>query len=192
MYRFLKIFFGAIFRIFNRIEYLHTENIPDGGGYILCSNHLSWYDPLIIATTKKIPQCSFLAKEELFKVPVIRFLAKSIDVVPIKRGEGDLGAMRKTIAMVNDKKTLIIFPEGTRSKTGKLGEGKDGVAFIAKKTNCVVIPCSISQKPFIFRKLKVTFRKPLLLKDYIEGKELSAATGKLMSEISAGLDEMNG
>lgn len=191
MYKFIKILFTVIFKIFNRIEYLNTENIPEGGGYILCPNHVSLFDPLIIAVAENIPQCSFLAKEELFKNPLIRFLAKSIDIVPIKRGEGDLGAMRKTIALVNDKKTLIIFPEGTRSKTGSLGEGKDGVAFIAKRTNCMVIPCSINKKPRIFRKLKVMFGKPLYLKEYIEGKDLSPATQKLMSEISAGLDKLN-
>lgn len=171
---------------------MNTENIPEGGGYVICSNHVSMFDPLIIAVTKKMPQCSFLAKEELFKAPVIRYLAKSIDIVPIKRGEGDLGAMRKTISLVNEGKTLIIFPEGTRSKDGKLGEGKDGVSFIAKKTDCTVIPCAINGKPRFLRKIRVTFRKPLKLAEYIEGKDIKKATSVLMSEIEAGLEELNG
>ena len=192
MYRFLKAFFTAYFKLLFRIEYRGLENIPEGGGYILCPNHVSAYDPLIIACGESVPQCSFLAKEELFKIPVIRHLAKSIDIVPIKRGEGDLGAMKKAIGLINDDKILIIFPEGTRSKNGKIGEGKGGVAFIAKRTECLVIPCSINHKPKLFRKIKVEFRKPMKLKEYIVEKSLEPATKALMNEISAGVEELNG
>lgn len=191
MYKFCRIVVTAFFKLFFNYEIKGIENIPADGGFLFCPNHNSALDPLIIAFPKGVREVSFMAKAELFENGFMRWLAGKVNIVSIKRGEGDLGAMRKAIGLVNEGSPLIIFPEGTRSKDGKLGEGKNGAALIAKKCGCVVVPCAINGKPRLFRKIKVLYRKPVDLSGYFAEKDLDGATAKIMSEIASGLEELN-
>lgn len=81
-----------------------------------------------------------------------------------------------------------MFPEGTRSKTGKLGEGKNGVSLIAKKTGCHIVPCSVT-KPKIFKKTFVNFGEPYVQGEVSGSEDLSRETKKLMEKISVLLEE---
>ena len=84
-----------------------------------------------------------------------------------------------------------MFPEGTRSKDGKLGEGKSGVSLIAKKTGCTLVPCAINGKPKLFKKTIVNFGKPFVLADVKNSNELNLETQRLMGEIAMLLEEVN-
>lgn len=191
MYEVLRIIITIFFKLCFGYEVKGIENVPKEGGFLLCGNHVSGFDPLIIACPKGIRPVCFMAKAELMKFGFIRWLAGMVNIVPIKRGEGDLGAMRKAIELVKEGNPLIIFPEGTRSKDGKLGEGKNGAALIAKRSGCVVVPCAVNGKPRLFRKIRVVYQKPVNLDKYFEEKNLEGATEKIMKEIALGLEELN-
>lgn len=190
LYRAARALVKIYLKIVYRTKYYGEENLPADGGYILCGNHVSALDPFFLACGK-LKECAFIAKAELFRFSVIRVLAKSFNIYPIKRGTGDIGGMKKAISLVNDGKTLVMFPEGTRSKDGKLGEGKSGVSLIAKKTGCVLIPCAINGKPRAFNQTRVMYGKPFRLNEVKNSEELNEETKRLMGEISHLLEELN-
>lgn len=169
-------------KIFYRLSYINEENIPKTGAYIFCSNHVSNFDPVIIGSTNK-REFYFLAKEELIKTPVIGIIFNHLNLIPIKRGMGDIGAIRKSIEALKSGKAMVMFPEGTRSKDGELKKGKDGVSLIAKKAECDIIPCAVSKKIKLFKKTKVIFGKPILISEYKNIDDLSILTERIMNEI---------
>lgn len=181
-YRFVNGLLGCLIKIIFRIERVGLENIPLKGACLFCANHISLVDPIFLGTIKE-RDFYFIAKEELVKIPVLGRIIKKLNVIPIKRGAGDLGALRKSIEVLNENKVLAMFPEGTRSKDGRLKEGKDGVALIVKKTNCMVIPCAIKGKVKLFSKIKIIYGKPMDLSEYINEKDHKLITNAVMGEI---------
>ncbi|MCI0515085.1 1-acyl-sn-glycerol-3-phosphate acyltransferase [candidate division KSB1 bacterium] len=173
----LKRFFQLLFGL--RVK--GAEVVPEKGRIILASNHISGWDPPVlgVSTTREV---HFLAKKELFAVPGLGWLIRILNAIPIDRGAGDVRALKTFISILNQEAAVILFPEGTRSKTGELGTAREGVGLIAMKTNSDIIPVYISGtrkiKNAIFRKprLRVIFGNRIYLKDYehspLEGKDL--------------------
>jgi len=189
MYKFGRAVVNIVLKIFYSTRYKNAQNLPSEGGCIICGNHVSALDPLILACATK-RECSFIAKAELFDNFFIRWVSKAFNIFPVKRGTGDIGAMKKAISLVNDGAMLVIFPEGTRSKNGKLGEGKNGATLIAKKTGCQIVPCAI-QKAKIFAKTEVVFGEPYRLGEVKGSEALNLETEKLMEKISGLMEELN-
>jgi len=187
-YRVVRDICDVFLRLAFRVERIGIENIPLDGSCLVCANHISNYDPVLIGATRK-REFYFLAKEELVKIPVIGHIIKRLNVIPIKRGAGDLGAMRKSIEALKDNKALVMFPEGTRSKDGKLKEGKDGVSLIIKKAQCVVVPCAIIGKYKLFKKIKVVYGKPIDMSTYMDEKDNKVITKVIMGEIKLLMDK---
>ena len=183
-------FVAIIMKICFRVEYIGKENIPEENGYIYCANHICMLDPILIACTSKT-EFHFIAKEELMRIPVLGTILKHVNVIPVKRGTGDIGAMKKGIEVLNEKKNLIIFPEGTRSKTGKMGEAKNGMALLVKKTGCGIVPCAVIGKPHFFKRTKFVYGKPIP-PGYFEGeKSLDVITEYAVSQIKNMLEKNN-
>ncbi|MCE5285499.1 MAG: 1-acyl-sn-glycerol-3-phosphate acyltransferase, partial [Pelosinus sp.] len=124
----LKFLFTALFHL----KVNGQANIPSQGGVIIASNHVSNWDPPMLGTAMQRPLCA-LAKEELFKVPVFSFIIRKLNAFPIRRGAADRAAISAALKLLKEGKAVLLFPEGTRSKDGKLGEGKHGVAMLAVK-----------------------------------------------------------
>lgn len=182
LYGFAKGVLNVFIKICFRVRYVGIENIPDKTGYIFCSNHLSFSDPFFIVCTNKT-EFHFIAKEELMKVPVLGWILKKVNVIPVKRGTSDLGAMKKGIEVLNNGNSLIIFPEGTRSKTGEMGEAKNGMALLIKKTNCGVVPCALVGKPNFFKKTKLVYGKPIPPEFFKDERDLNVITEYIVNEI---------
>ena len=125
-----------------RIETKGLENIPKEGAVLLCANHIHNLDPPLVGITMKRPVV-FMAKEELFKVPILGKIVRKANAFPIKRGKADREAIRIGLKTLREGKVLGIFPEGTRSRTGELGKGLSGVGFFALRSDATVIPCAI-------------------------------------------------
>ena len=127
-----------LFRL--RIE--GAEHVPKEGPVLIAANHLSTLDPIVLAYGVPRP-VAFVAKAELFKMPILSWLVPRLYAIPLERGAGDLSAVRAAIRALKAGLAFGIFPEGTRSRTGKLQPFKTGAAAIASRTGARVVPAAV-------------------------------------------------
>jgi 1-acyl-sn-glycerol-3-phosphate acyltransferase len=129
-------------RFIYRIKVSGQENIPKDGGFILASNHISYFDPPIVgAWTKR--EVYFMAKKELFSNPLSRWLFRNTNCLPVKRGVFDRNAIELFVKTTQKGHVTVIFPEGTRTKTGDFLSPKSGIGMIAKQLDCPIVPAYI-------------------------------------------------
>jgi len=163
MYNFIK-WVGIIFsRVFFRIKVYNREFEPKEGGVILCSNHISMLDPILVAMHMK-RKIKFMSKEEIFTWPVLGYIAKHVGAFPVSRGPGDLSAMKIALKTLKEGNVLGIFPEGGRKHSEEESTAKAGVAALAFKTKTTVLPVHIitkASKLKIFCKISVVYGKPI-------------------------------
>lgn len=155
MFEFFKWVLGLFVRIIFNIKVVGRENIPKKGGYIAASNHQSYWDPVFMGMVLK-GKFAFMAKKELFTNRAFAWLITKLGAFPIERGKGDGGAIETAIERIQMGKVFVIYPEGTRSKDGKLGRGKSGVALIAGKAKAPILPMCITYKGKLRFRTKVT------------------------------------
>jgi len=138
--RICRLFLWFLYRFRSRgIEY-----IPRKGGFVLASNHASYYDPVLLAAANTVRQVHFMAKEELFKVPIFGRLILSLGALPIKRGGADRNLFRTFGELLKSRDiALVVFPEGTRTHDGKLGPAKRGVGALCLAAGVPVVPTFI-------------------------------------------------
>ena len=198
-YYVVKAICWLILKIFWRMEIIGIENLPQSGGLIIASNHVSYLDPAVLTASfnRKI---YFLTKKEVFKNNFISFLLKNMNALPIDRGKVDMLAFKKAINILREEKVLGIFPEGTRSSNGELQELKLGTIKIAMKTGVPILPVGIIgthkiyprsiKFPILFRH-KITVKygalqylNKLKYRDKIYQKEELDLLGKKIKELS--------
>jgi 1-acyl-sn-glycerol-3-phosphate acyltransferase len=184
LYRFSRRFLRLLFFLLFRLKAYNEVNVPDSGSLILCGNHRSMFDPFILGTplTREL---FFMAKEELFRIPIVGGFIKRVHAFPVKRGGVSKDSIRLSIQLLKDGNAMCIFPEGTRKNAG--GVGKKGAAMLALRSNAIVIPVAIIGNYKPFRRMAVYYGKPVDLSEYTQGTSeyLEAATDKIMSEIRA-------
>lgn len=132
----------VFFRLMGGIDSIGQENIPETGGVILCPNHISYVDPPAVGSGMR-RQVHFMAKEELFKIPVIGGIIARAGSFPVRRGFADRKALKRAMDLLNEGRVVCLFPEGTRSLDGKLKDPELGVALIALKTGAPVVPVAL-------------------------------------------------
>lgn len=142
VYWIVRAFFQPFFHIYWRLSRVGREHVPQEGPVIFAANHRSFLDPFIIATLARRP-IYFVAKEELFKNPLLRWFISSLGAFPVSRGTGDDGAMETARAILARGDGVLIFPEGTRVRPGPLGPAKRGVGRLALETGAPVVPVAI-------------------------------------------------
>lgn len=163
----LKIIFKFITIIIYRPKVIGKENIPKEGNVIICANHVHFWDSVVIIVMLK-RKINVLAKEELFKTGIIRFLAKVIGVYPVKRGTADMGAVKTALKLMEEKEVLLIFPEGTRNGMAKGKKIKKGAVMIAATSESPIIPVGVQGSFKPFTKVTLNIGKPI---DYSQYKE---------------------
>jgi len=166
-YHFIVGLAWVVFHLWFNLKIEGRENIPKGKNFVYASNHRSYADPVLIAIAGK-GKFGFMAKAELFEKPAFAWLIRNLGAFPVERGKGDTAAIDRAIETVKGGRNLLIFPEGTRSKDGRVGRGKSGVALIASKAGADVIPVGIS-----FKGEKLHFRSQIIVKI---GKPIPAGT----------------
>jgi 1-acyl-sn-glycerol-3-phosphate acyltransferase len=174
------------------------ENIPRQGGFIVAANHASVLDPPLIGC--HVPrQLSFFARKTLWKGGIVNWWLDTVGVIPVDRDSGsDVAAIKRVLHVLKDNKALILFPEGTRTRTGELQRPKAGLGLLACRTGVPVVPARIfgSFKAFgrkgplrIGTPVSVMFGRPLLPRDYddqSEGKDrYQHASERIMAAIAA-------
>lgn len=183
VYSFVRSVVYAILKPVYRIEVIGKENIPAEGGVLLCANHIDNLDPPVVGITAPRP-VHFMAKDELFSVPLLGKIVPHLNAFPVKRGMSDREALRKGLAILKEGKVLGLFPEGTRSKTGEMGKGLAGAGFFALRSDAHIVPCAIIGPYKAFQKLRVVYGKPIDMALVKENKlNAEQATDLIMSEI---------
>ena len=196
---FLKLFFYNLLRYitifvyhcYYNIKWEGKENVPKDGGNIFASNHRSYQDPVFTALGCPVP-ISYMAKEELFHKNVFfTGLIKLFGAFPVVRGKGDMQVIETSIDKLEMGRNLEIFPEGTRSKDGKVGKGKTGVALIAAVAQTKVIPVGINfegEKLKFRSKVVVRYGKPIIPSEIgvtgTSAKDLKVIKNEIMKSIT--------
>ncbi|MBW4534049.1 MAG: 1-acyl-sn-glycerol-3-phosphate acyltransferase [Pleurocapsa minor HA4230-MV1] len=125
-----------------RLNIYGAENVPQSGGLIAVSNHASYFDPPILSNCVGRP-VAFMAKEELFKIPVFKQGIQLYGAYPVKRQMGDRAALRAATTAIESGWIAAIFLQGTRSPDAKITDPKLGAAWIAAKTKVPLLPVSL-------------------------------------------------
>lgn len=179
----------AILKPFYRIKVIGIENFPKEEGVLLCTNHIDNLDPPVVGLTAPRP-VHFMAKEELFQLPVLKSVLPNVNAFPVKRGLSDRQAIRKALELLRSGQVVGMFPEGTRSKTGELGKGLTGAGFFALKGDALVMPCAIIGPYRPFKRLKVVYGTPIDMTPYRERKaSADEATEVIMAAIQELLEK---
>jgi len=169
MYYIVKFAVRLFFRIIFNLHYEGRDNIPRGETVIYASNHRSNADPPLLGGGA-VGKYAFMAKEELFRKKLFAWLIRSLGAFPVSRGKGDMTVIETAIDRLHNGRSLMIFPEGTRSKDGKVGRGHSGAALIAAKADRRIVPVGIvfGEKLKFRTRVTIKFGKPIDPKEYVE------------------------
>lgn len=179
-YRFIYFLIRIIATPLFRIRVHGIENIPKDEKYIICANHKSFLDPIFVALAIN-RQVHFIAKKELFEIPILKSILKKLNAIPAQRDGKDLSVLRDSIKLIKKGKILGIFPEGTRVKEIKRENIKDGAGYIAlkSKTDILTIEIISSYKPFF--KTNLYIKNLVRIENFKEYKSKDAME-KIMDE----------
>ncbi len=189
LYYIVRIILIPLVYLLFRPKVRGKENLPMEGSIIIYSNHTSVLDPIILGCLlpRKI---HFMAKQELFRYPLASTFLKKLGAFPVNRGAADISAIKTALRTLREGKAFGIFPEGTRSKNGKLQNFTHGVAAIAHKSRAVAIPVSITGTYKIFRSIQVSIGEPLTLEKYHYLKSSSDLLDQMSAEMSDALKSL--
>ena len=163
-YRTIHALATASLRFLRGIEASGLENVPPSGRVIVACNHVSVVDPPFAGVALgQARYARFLAKEELFRIPLLGAFFRGCGAIPLCRGRGDVGAIREALAVLENDGCLVLFPEGTRARHGKPLRPKAGVGLLARETGAPVVPARVRDTEGLFRRgpLKIRFGTPL-------------------------------
>ncbi|MED4127090.1 lysophospholipid acyltransferase family protein [Shouchella miscanthi] len=183
LYRFGQAVCRFVLRLLFKVEIRGKEHIPSEGGVLLCSNHISDFDPPLLGAFIH-RQVRYMAKKELFDKKGIGKLLKGLGAFPVKRGGSDRESLRTALRILKEGDMVGLFPEGTRSKTGEIGNGLAGAGFFAGKSDAYVIPCVIIG-PYQFRKRVIlAYGEPIDMEAYRQQRvSAQEITDTIMTEI---------
>ena len=156
VYRFFQGLLFCIFKVWNRFEIIGSDHFPNSdSGFIIAANHTSFLDPPVLGGRIRRP-IGFLARETLFSLPILGHLIKWLGALPIA-GDSEFKSLRVVIRALKAGKSVVIFPEGTRTSFEENLEPQAGVAFLAYAAKVPVIPCYIEGTDKVWPRNKNTF-----------------------------------
>ena len=164
-YSFIYKSLSSFLKKLYRVEIIGAENEPKEGPFIVCANHLSNHDVVLLAASLK-HQVRYLAKAELFKIPLLKQLITALGAFPVDRKKGDVAAIKKMIQLVENGEVIGIFPQGHRYPRIHPAETqvKHGAGLVACKTKATILPVAIENKKMkigFFRKTILRIGKPI-------------------------------
>ncbi len=143
----------ALTRLVCRYRVSGREHVPLSGPLLVVANHLSWYDPILLALVLR-RRVWFFAKIEVFRWPLVGWLCRMTGQIPVHRGEGDRAALEKALAYLREGKALLYFPEGTVERQEQMIAAHTGMAMLAVRTGATVLPVGHTGTRRILRSLR--------------------------------------
>jgi 1-acyl-sn-glycerol-3-phosphate acyltransferase len=195
----------AYFKFANRLKVFGVEFVPEEGGVLLASNHVSMFETIIIPAVilSRMPGKKVFApaKVELFRNPILRLIISSWGSFPVKRGSAHISGMKKIIELLKKEKVMV-FPEGTRSKTGEIKRGNRMLGRLILEAKPVVVPVRIfgaekilgkgDERPKPFHKITVKFGKPVNMKSFYTAKDnTKVMSQKIIDEVMEAISQLN-
>lgn len=180
----IKFALNVFFTVYFRIEKRGEENLPKEGAYIIAPKHLSNWDPPIIVAKTKRNDVYILAKQELFVNRFVKYLAKKVHALPVKRNSQDSSVVKESVKALKQGNVLLIFPEGTRNGIEKHGKIHSGATIMANMARVPIIPIGIQATYKPFSKVIINYGKPIDLSEKkLSKEEIEEVTKKLQDEI---------
>ncbi len=161
-YRIIYTIAAPIIHLLFPCRVVGLEDFPEEGA-LLCANHVSGWDPIIIALNlPRDSRLTVMAKDSLFRIPLLGFFLKKLGIFPVKRGGNDLTAMKTAMKVLGGGNRLLVFPEGTRVEEQGEVEAKGGVTMMATRTGVPMVPIYCGGKHKFLRKTTIVFGKPYM------------------------------
>jgi 1-acyl-sn-glycerol-3-phosphate acyltransferase len=189
LYWFFRTIFYIFFKVFNRLEVIGSENVPEKGGVIVAANHVSYLDPLVIGAALK-RRATYIAKQELFEVPLLGIFVKSFSF-PVDRDRPQPSTIKETVKKLKSGALIVMFPEGGRSVDGSLLDAKRGIGMIATISRSPVVPALIEGTDNVLpagrkilrpSKIRVIFGNPIEVKEEEKDKHFQERISKDIME----------
>ncbi len=196
LYSILHVLVSIFAKIIFRLEVIGAGNVPSRGGVIIAANHRSYLDiPLLGCSVKR--HLDFVGKKELFHIPVLGYIFRILGGFPIDRDKVDRAALREAVKRLRQGRAIVIYPEGTRSRNGRLLPGRPGVGLIVKMSNMKVVPVAISGTEkamppgsWFIRpaKVRIKFGHPLSFEEIV--KHDRDCVNKITEHIMSAIDKL--
>ena len=183
-YNFMLKIFSIFSRTFFKFEVIGAENIPSEGNLIIAANHKSNLDPIFVASAvNKKRKMTAIAKEELFKNKILAKILNKVEIIPINWQNPGLGTIKRILKYIKNDYALVMFPEGTRSKTDDFNNAKAGLSLFATKAKAEIVPCTIYSSYKLFKPAKIYFGEPISLEEYYKQKLNSEDHERISGEV---------
>lgn len=187
-FRTFRVLFSWVVGLIFRIKVVNRQNEPAEGGYVVCANHISATDPIMLCYAFRKHQVRFMAKKELFGIPVLAQLIRMLGAFPVDRGGGDVGAIKNAVGIVEGGCCLGIFPQGHRYP-GEDPRGtptKNGAALIAVRASAPVVPVYIwrkGKKGGVFRRTYVIIGEKIPFESFGYDKEATGEYNRITAAV---------
>ena len=196
----LNAILGVLLRTATRINFVGAENVPSTGGVLLATNHMSRFDTLLLALTPTRPDITALVADKYKKNLLFLVVLNMAGIIWLDRSKADFGAFRVAVEALKHGYCIGIAPEGTRSTTAQLAEGKPGAVLLALKAEVPIVPVGLADTDSLtpnLRRLKrsevtLHYGKPFTLPPLERGnrdEQMQAHTEDIMCQIAALLPE---
>ncbi|MCL2350505.1 MAG: 1-acyl-sn-glycerol-3-phosphate acyltransferase [Defluviitaleaceae bacterium] len=188
MWKLARILCGSIYKILFRTKITGRENIPKEGGVILCANHTSNHDTVVLGLASP-RDLNFLAKQELFENKLLGGLLLRLKGIPINREKPGMDSFKKAIGVLKGGEPLAIFMQGGRRKEMDTSDYKAGVALFAVKGHANVVPVNIKSTFRLFSKVRINIGEPICFEEHwgkkLRTEQLNEIAQKVMDAIVA-------
>jgi 1-acyl-sn-glycerol-3-phosphate acyltransferase len=151
---------GVLCHILFKLDIIGIQNVPTQGPFIAMMNHIYFIDPVLVATLAP-RNIVIMSKIENYQNPLLALVMRLYGTFPVHRGELDMTAIRTSLRIMQEGHGLLMAPEGTRSKSRTLQEGRDGMAWLALRSQAPIVPVALSGQEYLGHNLRRLRRTPL-------------------------------
>jgi 1-acyl-sn-glycerol-3-phosphate acyltransferase len=188
MRKFLLTLTKIVLKVFFRVEVINQHKVPQYGPALLCASHNTMFDMFFLGFKLK-RWIYWMAKEELFRNPLLAYVLRKLGAFPVRRRTADISSIKHAYRLLSENKIVGIFPQGTRARTAKRKyPAKSGAVMIAANAGVPVIPAAVFGTYRLFSRMKVVFGDPYYIEkngDKLSKEYLSEMSKDMMDRIYA-------